>query len=121
MTQQFRVPIVISERAGRDRTREPVRLGVPLPRGLLLDPAQATIADGSGRTWPSQSRALAVWPDRSVKWLLVDLLATVGANERASVFLCSTVDARQVRTSDAVYLRTEERGESILVDTGAAA
>ena len=50
------------------------RAGVPLPRGAVFDAAELALVDLQGRLVPWQARSLAHWPDRSLKWLLVDIL-----------------------------------------------
>jgi len=44
--------------------------GLPLPRSAVDQPDQVRLFDG-GREVPLQTRALAYWPDRSIKWLLL--------------------------------------------------
>ena len=54
-------------------TRAVVGLGVPLPRGWLDEAIGVRLLDRStGAAVPTQSRVLRRWPDRSVRWLLVD-------------------------------------------------
>lgn len=50
------------------------RLGVPLARGLAGEPASLAMLDEAGRKVPWQATVLGRWPDRSIKWLLVDVL-----------------------------------------------
>ena len=119
MQGQFRIPIRIGECAGCDRLLEPVRIGVPLPKGLLRDVSGAVLADEAGRRLPFQARELACWPDRSIKWLLVDALASVRANERLSVFLCDSLSSAAAGV-DAIGVRLKERGTVWEIDTGAA-
>lgn len=119
MQPQFRVPIRIEERAGDERSLEPVRIGVPLPKGLLLEAEGTVLVDEAGRPLPLQARALARWPDQSVKWLLVDTLASVRASERLSVFLCDARSTAATGTEEATA-RIEEHGAVWQIDTGAA-
>ena len=55
----------------------PVTGGLPLPRGSLRDPRHVRLVQ-AGREVPLQTEVLAWWPDRSVKWLLVDFQAVPG-------------------------------------------
>ena len=57
----------------------PVRCGLPIPRGELGVAANAMVLDAGGARIPSQSRAMAVWPDGSVKWLFVDFFQRGGS------------------------------------------
>lgn len=57
------------------RRREPITLGVPLPRGGANDPADFTVWDGAGHQVPCDTRVLDRWSDDSIRWLLVDTQA----------------------------------------------
>ncbi len=59
------------------RLSEPVRCGVPWPRGALREPLRLTACDERGGSVPFQAEILERWTDGSVRWLLVDWLATV--------------------------------------------
>jgi len=62
--------------AGVKRTAPfPVTSGVPFRRGALTDPRQVALLAG-GKPLPLQTEVLAWWPDRSVKWLLLDFQAS---------------------------------------------
>ena len=50
------------------RVAEPFTLALPLPRGLLRDPAEFCLLDGDAHL-PMQARATSRWPDGSVRWL----------------------------------------------------
>ncbi len=56
-----------------------VRGGVPFPPGFLRDATALRLDDGS----PLDAEPIAHWPDGSVKWLLVEALAT---GEKATLF-----------------------------------
>ena len=63
----------------------PVTGGVPLARGALSDP-KAVGLTADGEPVPLQTQVLAWWPDRSVKWLLLDFQAPVGQKSVALRF-----------------------------------
>lgn len=56
----------------------PVAGGVPLPRGLVDSAQDVSIWNDKGEQLPAQVRALAAWPDGSVKWVFCQFLATPG-------------------------------------------
>jgi len=58
----------------------PVTGGVPLARGALRDARRVRLLAG-GREVPLQAEVLAWWPDRSVKWLLLDFACPPGAKD----------------------------------------
>ncbi len=60
-----------------ERRLEPVSVGVPFPRGLCTDTGTLGLRDGAGRWIPAQWEVLSRWPDGSVRWALLDFLATV--------------------------------------------
>jgi hypothetical protein len=53
----------------------PVTGGIPLARGALTDVSQARLLC-AGEEVPLQTEVLAWWPDKSIKWLLLDFQAT---------------------------------------------
>jgi len=55
----------------------PVTGGVPFARGRLRDVNAALLLSG-GQEVPLQTEALAWWPDKSIKWLLLDFQAEPG-------------------------------------------
>lgn len=57
----------------------PVTCGVPLPVGKVQDVRHVGIRDTKGRAVPVQCQVLNRWHDGSVRWVLVDLLAKLGA------------------------------------------
>ncbi|MGH8275440.1 MAG: hypothetical protein ACRETH_01970, partial [Steroidobacteraceae bacterium] len=121
MQQDFQIPVFVEERAGLRRHREAVRLGIPLPRGLLREASGAVVvAADSGRSLEQQARALARWPDQSIKWLLLDVLASVGAHQRAALLVRPGDPVQDNRVASAVPLKIGEHGGTLLVDTGAA-
>jgi hypothetical protein len=64
--------------AGDTRNAEPVTVGVPLPAGLVASDALLELS-ANGHPVLVQTRTLDRWPDGSVRWVLVDLLADVSA------------------------------------------
>ncbi len=53
-----------------DETAPMVAGGVPFPRGALTDPANVRLLQGDTDV-PLQTKPLAYWPDKSIKWLLL--------------------------------------------------
>lgn len=90
--ENFRIPIWLEDYHNLRRMREPVRLGVPLPRGILSDPSSLRLVDSLGESLPVWGRALSLWPDRSVKWLVVDFVADVRPRERKALILARRND-----------------------------
>jgi len=57
--------------------------GVPLPRGALTDPTNLRLRH-DGANVPVQTRIMAYWPDKSIKWLLLTFPADGGEVQGAS-------------------------------------
>ncbi len=79
-----RVPVSLLEETGTDRPRSPVSFGLPCPEGGIFDPAHMRLLEGD-REVPAQFTITAFWPDGSLKWVLVDLLTDLRANEEKTV------------------------------------
>ncbi|HTU02723.1 MAG TPA: hypothetical protein VMG58_12935, partial [Candidatus Sulfotelmatobacter sp.] len=110
--------LAVEEPCGLPRQAEPISLGVPLPRGAVLDVTDLALQDASGRLLPLQAEVLGRWPDRSLKWALLDFQLTLAAHEAAELFL--TWDGRDRARPLAPALQITNGPEAILVDTGAA-
>ena len=72
--------IEFRETAGVGRSFEPVRAGLPFPRGVLARAQNVRVVLSDGREAPSQRRVLARWPDGSVRWLELCFEPSVAAN-----------------------------------------
>jgi exo-rhamnogalacturonan lyase-like protein len=107
--------LIVRERHGIARAGEAIRLGVPLARGALADAAQAGLFDVNGQALPAQFRVLGQWPDRSVKWLLVDACVDMNANSERQLSLRPVTAAQAVRG-----IEVQESDERIRIDTGRA-
>ena len=91
----------------------PVRTSIPIARGELADANQSTVLAPDGRPVPTQAKALASWPDGSIKWLHLDFASTGASRYTVSY-------GRNVRgIAPPGAVRTEETGAGIAVDTGA--
>jgi hypothetical protein len=58
-----------------ERRGEPIKIGIPLPAGRAFLPAQIQLDPRFPVASIQQVRALDTWPDGSIRWALVDLLA----------------------------------------------
>jgi hypothetical protein len=112
------VAVTVSEPASLARTLAPVSGGIPFARGVLQPTAIArmTLADAGGYRVKSFQTpvSLGTWSDGSVKWLLLDFLATVPANGHASF----TLGLANVDTSGDLSVTVTEDAQTFTVDTG---
>jgi len=115
--EEWRVEVTAHAPVHPGATRWPVRCGLPIPRGELGSADSTAVLDTSGAPVPSQARAMAVWPDGTVKWLYLDFSAdfSKSADQRFTVVYGNHVK-RGVATQ-AVTARHTNRG--VEVDTGA--
>lgn len=120
--QDFSVPVTVRETAGIARRNEPVRVGLPLPRGLVSDGQSLGVYGPDASPLLCQCRALAHWPDGSVKWALLDALVAIGANEQVALTVKRRPSDKAAAADgfDGGRLQVTEEARCIRVDTGAA-
>jgi hypothetical protein len=97
---------------GSSAGRGPVTTGLPWPRGKLPDAQKLVLHDASGKAVRLQARATDLWPDGSVRWVLLDWIAEAGAGPyRVAV-------GEPLAVSGPV-VKAEERDGGVEVNTGA--
>lgn len=113
--------ILVDEPIGLRRTAEPIRVGVPWPRGQVFDGEDVQLRDQHGPSVACQPRVLARWPDGSVKWLLVDAVVDAGPRERIALHLSrARADGITGAKRDAAGPKVLEDPDRLVVDTGVA-
>src|ERR1700730_4286034 len=116
----FSIPIHLEERDGLYRHHDAMRIGVPLPKGLVRDASQLMISDVLGQPLPYQGRPLAHWQDRSIKWLLLDSLVRMEPLQRTVIYVRPfDMSLRDSPESFTPLTVTENKG-SMVIDTGVA-
>ena len=98
-----------------DRKAEPVTVSIPFAAGTLTDPQRLVIRDGDAAL-PVQSRALATWPDGTVKWLLVHFQPDLPGNRDKT--LTFDVDETYQVPENLTGLTVTETPAGIRIDTG---
>ncbi|MFZ1754660.1 MAG: hypothetical protein WBO46_00920 [Caldilineaceae bacterium] len=98
-----------------DRAAEPVTVSIPFAQGSLADPAHLVIRDGL-MPLPSQKRALAHWPDGSVKWLLAHIQPNLPGNRDKT--LSFAVDPARAAPQAAPRVTVSEGEAGVRVETG---
>jgi hypothetical protein len=86
-----RLPLTTQEllppgESGVDRTQQPVRVGVPLPKGSVTDNLGVPQLTVLGGATAAQFSTLATWPDGSVKWALCEYPADLAAGSSSTAF-----------------------------------
>ena len=111
------IPIVVCETADMLRSREPVRVGVPFPRGMLTESSGIELVGPSGDSLIHQACVLAHWPDDSIKWALVDFQLSLDPGQEATV--CIRRARESEIASERKFVIESDRSEALAVDTGA--
>lgn len=117
------VVLTVQDTAGVARSAEPVTSGVPIPLAAgLSNVALLRLLDAGGRPVPAQFTPLARWgsaPTDSTKplrWVLVDLQASVAPGSSAQYRLVATGGA----TATPPTLRVTDGASAVTIDTGVA-
>ena len=108
------VPLTVANRESVSRTSEPITSGVPFAQGAVLDPGQVRLLRG-GVEIAAQFLPTALWPDGSVRWLLIDFQTDLPA-------LGSVDVALQTGTAPAPVagITVDDGPTTLAVDTGAS-
>ncbi len=93
--QPGEIELTVAEPAATGRLW-PMRSGVPIPRGRLWDAQRCELRGRDDKPVEAQLVGWSYWPDRSVRWLIVDFLAQTQAGKEAKYRLRYGVDARPV-------------------------
>lgn len=105
--------VYVREITGWARSNEPIRIGIPLPRGWLAEGRSASLSSGD-TSLISQGRALAQWPDGSAKWYLVSTAIDLAPNE------LKTLELKPDDTAVKAGIEVNVRSDALEVDTGTA-
>jgi hypothetical protein len=110
------VPLTVEERAGVARVAEPVTVGVPLPKGAVKPGAGLGLAlSNADGVVPCQFTETARWSDdKSVKWVLLNFQATVGAKKTATYRLTQKL----ARIAPENPIKATKDGDTVTVSTG---
>ena len=108
--------IVVRETHGFARSGEAIRHGVPLARGALHDAAHCALVDAQGQRVAAQFRALACWPDGSIRWLLLDACVDCPANSERRLAI-----RRDPSAGAGPGLVVQTSADHLRIETGAAA
>ncbi|MBA2849844.1 DUF4861 domain-containing protein [Thermosulfuriphilus ammonigenes] len=107
--------IFLEEPLGLKRLGEPVSVGVPWPRGFVREPEELALVDEKGQAVPCQVTPLVRWPDRSIKWALVDFLATLPPKGKTTYSIIQGPPSKPP-----VSLSTHKGPAGLEINTGAA-
>ncbi len=103
----------VTEPSGVARSHWPIAAGVPFAAAALADPAQLRIVDEKHAAVMLQARVLSRWPDRSVRWVLLDWQADLQPHQERRYQV--EIGAPPAPAS---VLKVSDREDGIQVDTG---
>ena len=115
--EEWRVEVTAHAPVNPAASRWPVRCGLPIPRGELGSAANTTVLDAAGAPIPSQARAMATWPDGTVKWLYLDFTGDFSSAPSSASPSSTATACTSSRPAGRVGIERTARG--IEVDTGA--
>lgn len=96
----------------------PVVGSVPLPRGDLLSARNVRILSPAGAEIPCQAKALAFWPEGSIKWLNLVFMAELPVAKPPSYTLEYGTNVTPLPTGMPLLVRRDSAG--VAIHTGAA-
>jgi len=92
----------------------PVSGGIPFPKGSLKSAENIRLLGANGRELPCQVTRTAVWPDGSVKWVMVDAVLSPAAAKALKLEYGAAVRRAAVRDP----LKAEMQGDGAAVSGG---
>ena len=108
------IPLTVANPTTTPRFSWPITSGVPLPPGVLSRGNALCLTDASGARSPLQWEPLALWPDGSVKWALLDFQADVPADSEAKFHL-----EKASGPAPEPRVKLSRRGDAVRIGTGA--
>lgn len=109
------IPITIAERAGVGRSAEGIHSGIPLAAGLVRSLDELELVDARGHAVPAQFETLSCWADGSLRWVLVNLVESLGAGESKEYTLRTRTGAAAL---PAQAVSVSDNNDTFSVDTG---
>ena len=109
-------PLIVVERLGLKRIKEPVTVGIPFPSGRVMDVAQLVLLDERGAMKPLQVKPLSYWSDGSVQWGLLDFLADAEPQENVDYRV--EYGSREQLTTPHNPFTVQQGKECLTIDTG---
>ena len=106
------VSLKVTESSGVVQPSAKVRSGVPFPKGTLLPTDNVKLFDGNTEL-ATQSKILSKWGDGSIRWLLLDGVVSLLANEIKTLTL-----KKVISTTTPTGISITESANLVTVDTG---
>lgn len=110
------VPIELQEETGNAGAAD-IRFGFPLPQGAVFDLSHFQVCAPAGRQIAAQFSATSFWPDKSIKWVLIQFNTTLRGKEKTIYEVIFGTDVTPVKISSNLTMTTS--GKTVTVNTGA--
>lgn len=111
-----KVAVNLLEESGVSRSQTPLRFGFPLPKGALYNSDHVRLLNDAADEMPAQIAATSYWPDGSIKWVLIESLVNIGANEARQIAV--EFGTQVNRQQPASPLQWKQTQDVIIVNTG---
>ena len=117
MSEEVSIPITIKEADGIERIREPVSIGIPIPKGEVDDPSLLCVLDKDGGVIPYSTKILNTWFDGSPRWVLFDLQISLRPYKETTFFIRKN-SKRKTYDVFPCSINIEENDREFIVRTG---
>ena len=114
------IALTIEESAGITRRREPIKIGMPFPKGILQQYNQLEIKNPSDKTLPFQATPLAHWSDGSIQWALLEFFVQADPNSKVRYHVDVLKAPALLSDRDKKKIIINEKDKTITISTGEA-
>jgi len=81
------IELKIEENSGINRKGQPVTVGVPFSKGVILDKNTLLLKDANKKTIKCQIKILEYWGDKSARWVSLDFKVDIKSNSKSNYYL----------------------------------
>lgn len=110
--------LTVSNRLHLPFRSQPIRQGVPWPRGAVKNGDALVATDDSGKQLPLATRVLNRWPDGSVQWSLIDLALDFEPSGTRTIAIETVREKNEPSPENSV--RTQSNSENVTASNGLA-
>jgi hypothetical protein len=97
----------------------PIACGIPMPPGVLTIPKRLRLTGPAGDTLPLQLKTIGVWPDGSIRWLLLETVLPAGTPPGAAFQLHRDAAPPRIARASSGRLVVTRSGQRVTIRTGA--
>jgi hypothetical protein len=91
------IELKIEENNGINRKKQPVTVGIPLSKGLIVDKKKLVLKDENKNIIKCQIKILEYWDDKSAKWISLDFKVDIKSNSKSTYYLTSLSGVNHVQ------------------------